>query len=80
MNDDAYDTSKFTGVFTSDTQSVRVRKYMNEDGSEGDACRWWLRSARSDYDNGVGCVFYSGDVGSNVVSGDDIACLPVCLI
>jgi len=79
LNDDAYDTSKFTGVFTSDTASVRIRKYMNEDGSEGDAYGWWLRSAHSNRDYGVGYVDYGGDVNGNSAHNYS-ACLPVCLI
>ena len=79
MYDDAYDTSKFTGVFTYDIQSVRIRKFMNEDGSEGSACYWWLRSAGSHSDNYVGSVRDGGSVGSSGANYNR-ACLPVCLI
>lgn len=78
-NDAPYDTSKFTGVFTSDTNSVRIRKYMNEDGSEGSACPWWLRSARSSSGNYVGYVGNSGGV-YNYRAHNYSACSPVCLI
>ena len=80
MNDDAHDTSKFTGVFTSDTKPVRIRKYMNEDGSEGDACYWWLRSADSYNGNSVGYVNSGGSVSDYGDAHLSYACLPVCLI
>ena len=79
MYEDAYDTSKFTGIFTSDTESVRIRKFMNEDGSEGDACSWWLRSAYWTDSIYVGSVHYDGDVFDSSANGID-ACSPVCLI
>jgi len=76
---DAYDTSKFTGVFTSDTPSVRIRKYMNEDGSEGSACYWWLRSADSNYGDFAGYVDGNG-YDSHFIVNHYNAVLPVCLI
>ncbi len=60
LKDGAYDTSKFTEVFTSD--AARLRKYMNEDGSEGSDCLWWLRSAHSSRSNRVGYVEGDGIV------------------
>ena len=79
MNDDAYDTSKFTGVFTSDTKPVRIRKYMNEDGSEEMTYYWWLRSAYSGRGDIVGCVNGGGGVDINYANFNGV-CLPVCLI
>ena len=81
LKDDAYDTSKFTNIFTDFTDyNSRIRKIMNEDGTEGSAYDWWLRSAGSDYGNSVGFVGSWGGLGSvNAFMGYD-AVLPVCLI
>ena len=52
---------------------------MNEDGSEGDACGWWPRSADSNLDDYVGYV-NSGGYVSNRHAYNAFACLPVCVI
>lgn len=77
LNDDAYDTSKFTGIFTSD--AARIRKYMNEDGSEGSTCLWWLRSAHSSRRDRAGYVESDGRV-FGYIANNYYACSPVCLI
>ena len=77
LKDDAYDTSKFTDIFTDNNS--RIRKIMNEDDTKGSACFWWLRSAYFDNDYLVGFVYDYGGVGSESV-GFGGAVLPVCLI
>ena len=77
LRDDAYDTSKFTDIFTDNNS--RIRKIMNEDGTEGSACPWWLRSADSDDGGNVGCVLSGGQVYSNSANYYR-AVLPACLI
>jgi hypothetical protein len=52
---------------------------MNEDGTEGLAWNWWLRSASSGYDSFVGFVSGGGDVNSYNANNYH-AVLPVCLI
>jgi len=77
FKDDLYDTSKFTDIFT--YNDSRIRTYMNEDGTEGLAWNWWLRSASSGYDSFVGFVSGGGDVNSYNANNYH-AVLPVCLI
>ena len=76
LEDKKYDTSKFTNIFTDDNS--RIRKYMNEDGTEGSAYVWWLRSACSDSISG-GAVGESGSVGFSYAYYER-AVLPLCLI
>lgn len=75
LKDDLYDTSKFTDIFTDDNS--RIRKIMNEDGTEDSAQHWWLRSASS---GSIGSlVSYDGHV-SNYNAYNYSTVLPVCLI
>jgi len=53
---------------------------MNEDGTEGSACNWWLRSAKSgDIVGHVGCV-KTGGLVSDGSAHNYYAVLPTCLI
>jgi hypothetical protein len=77
LKDDMYDTSKFTDIFTANNS--RIRKFMNEDGTEGSAYPWWLRSAASGNSGSVGYVSGAGSVNNGLAS-DTYAVLPACLI
>jgi len=52
---------------------------MNEDGTEGSAYPWWLRSAASGNSGSVGYVSGAGSVNNGLAS-DTYAVLPACLI
>ena len=78
-----YDTSRFGDVFSETdvftNEKSRERKTMKEDGTEGSACNWWLRSAHSNYSDYVGYVYIGGSV-SGYYASNNSAVLPACLI
>ena len=83
MSDDTSDTSIYNEVFTEATSgetNTRVRYSMTEGGTEGSACRWWLRSAYSGESSTVCCVDYNGYVSNGGSNNSNISVLPICLI
>ena len=79
-----YDTSRFSEIFNETdiwvSEESRKRYFMKEDGTEGSACGWWLRSAYYDNTTGVGSVGSDGMVIGDGGASDAAGILPVCLI
>ena len=62
------------------TDAKRVKYYVNQNGTKGSACYWWLRNPYTGTTHCENYVNTSGSSSSHGISNSSYGCAPACLI